>query len=273
MTEASYDGPPIDATEQHISERPKVDKGLFTIPVSTLSTALSPVSALVNECKLQLNDDGMSITAVDPANVAMVDMSIDSSNFESYSADDATLGINLERFEEVLSMGESGDVVKVSLDGETRKLDIAIGDLSYTQALIDPDSIRKEPDIPDLELSSTLVCEGEQISRGVAAADLCSDHVNLRADPDSGTFHIEAEGDTDDVDLELGDDELLSAQVEDSCESLFSLDYLSDMERAIPSDVEVSMRLGTEMPVKLRYSLDDGGVSVVNMLAPRISSE
>jgi proliferating cell nuclear antigen len=45
------------------------------------------------------------------------------------------------------------------------------------------------------------------------------------------------------------------------------------MERAIPSDAEVSLLLGTEVPVKLRYSIADGGVSVVNMLAPRISSE
>jgi len=273
MTEASYDGPPIDGTEQHITERPKANNEIFTAPVSTLSTALSPVSALVDECKLQLSESGMSITAVDPANVAMVDMEIGASSFESYSADDATLGINLERLEDVLSMGDSGDLVSCSLDQETRKLDIDIGGLSYTLALIDPDSIRQEPDIPDLDLSATVVLEGEQISRGITAADLCSDHVDLRADADTETFHIAAEGDTDDVDLGLGDEDLLSAQVEDSVESMFSLDYLSDMDRAIPSDAEVSMRLGSEMPVKLRYSVAGGEVEVVNMLAPRIQSE
>jgi len=245
----------------------------FVIPVSTLQDALAPVSALVGECKIRCNEDGLSITAVDPANVAMVDMTIGSSSFESYTAGGVTLGVNLERLEDVLSMGDSGAVAEVSLDQETRKLDIDIGGLSYTLALIDPDSIRQEPDIPDLDLSATVVLEGEQISRGITAADLCSDHVDLRADADAETFHIAAEGDTDDVDLALGDDDLLSAQVEDNAESMFSLDYLSDMDRAIPSDAEVSMRLGSEMPVKLRYSVADGEVEVVNMLAPRIQSE
>jgi len=244
----------------------------FIIPASTLSGALNPVTALVEECKIRLDDDGLSITAVDPANVGMVDMEIGVNAFESYDADGATLGINLGRLTDVLSMADSGDLVRVALNEETRKLDIDIGGLSYTLALIDPDSIRQEPDIPDLDLPATIVLPGEHISRGVTAADLCSDHVSLQADADGEAFHIAAEGDTDDVDLEL-DDELLSANVDESCESLFSLDYLSDMERAIPSDAEVSLLLGSEVPVKLRYSIADGDVSVVNLLAPRISSE
>jgi proliferating cell nuclear antigen len=244
----------------------------FIIPASTLSDALDPVTALVEECKIQLDDDGLSITSVEAANVAMVDMEINRHAFESYDADGATLGINLDRLTDVLSMADSGDLVHVALNEETRKLDIDIGGLSYTLALIDPDSIRQEPDIPDLDLPATIVLPGEQISRGVTAADLCSDHVSLQADADAGAFHIAAEGDTDDVDLEL-DDELLSANVGESCESLFSLDYLSDMERAIPSDAEVSLLLGSEVPVKMRYSLADGSVEVVNLLAPRISSE
>jgi proliferating cell nuclear antigen len=138
--------------------------------------------------------------------------------------------------------------------------------------LIDPDSIRQEPDIPDLDLDATIVLEGDQISRGVSAADLCSDHITLSCDVDSEAFHMAAEGDTDDVDLELGSDDLLSAEVEDDCESMFSLDYLSDMQRPMPSDGEVSVRLGTEFPVKFRYSVEEG-VSVTNMLAPRIQSE
>ncbi|WDY79198.1 hypothetical protein ORF_00013 [Halorubrum tailed virus] len=53
----------------------------------------------------------------------------------------------------------------------------------------------------------------------------------------------------------------------------FSLDYLKDMSRAMDTDAEVSLLLGSEMPVKLRYSRNNGHVEVVNMLAPRIKSE
>ena len=244
------------------------------VEVETLQDAIEPVYALVDECKIQLNDDDISIRAVDPANVGMVDMTLDASGFESYQPDGGgVIGINLERLSDVLSMGDKGDLVHLDLDDETRTLDIQIGGLSYTLALIDPDSIRQEPDIPDLELPATIVLAGDDIDRGIKAADLCSDHVSLRADKDAEEFHIRAEGDTDDVDLTLGNDELLSAQVGDDAESLFSLDYLKDMSRAIDADASVSVLLGTEFPVKLRYSRENGHVSVVFMLAPRISSE
>jgi len=244
-----------------------------TVEQSTLRDAIDAANAIVEECKLNTTPDGLSITAVGAANVAMVDLSIDESAFEAYDADGGTLGVNLDRLLDVVGMGDSGDLVALELNAETRKLEIGIGGLSYTLALIDPDSIRQEPEIPELELDATLVFEASTLSRGITAADLCSDHVELSADPDAEAFHIAADGDTDDVDLEVGSDELLSAQVSDDCGSLFSLDYLKDMERPIGSDTEVSLRLGSEMPIKLRYSLADGDVSVTNMLAPRIQSE
>jgi len=243
------------------------------IEQSTLRDALNAVNAIVEECKLNTTPSGIQITAVGPANVAMIDLSIDEAAFESYDADGGTLGVNVERLLDVVGMGDSGDLVQLELNPETRKLDIEISGLSYTLALIDPDSIRQEPDIPDLDLDATLVFEAATLSRGLTAADLCSDHVQLSADPAAEAFHIAAEGDTDDVDLEVGSDELLSAQVDGDCESLFSLDYLNDIERPLGGDTKVSLRLGSEMPIKLRYSLGEGGVEVVNMLAPRIDSE
>ena len=133
------------------------------VPVETLQDAIEPVSALVAECKIRLNDDGLSIRAVDPANIGMVDMSLAKSAFESYEADGGVIGVNLDRFEDVLSMGDSGDLVSFDLNEQTRKLDIHISGLSYTLVLIDPDSIRQEPNIPELELPARLVLTGDDI--------------------------------------------------------------------------------------------------------------
>ena len=241
--------------------------------VDTLQDALDPVSALVDECKIRLNEDGLSIRAGDPAYVGMVDMHLTTSGFEAYEADGGVIGVSLDRLEDVLSMGDSGDLVSLDLNEQTRKLDIHISGLSYTLALIDPDSIRQEPDIPELELPARLVLTGDDIDYGITAADLVSDHITLRADETAEEFHIEAQGDTDDVDLTFANDDLLAGSVDEAAESLFSLDYLKDMSRAMDTDAEVSLLLGSEMPVKLRYSRNNGFVEVVYMLAPRIKSE
>jgi len=242
------------------------------VSASTLRDALDSVSVLVDECKIRLNEDELAIRAVDPANVGMVDLTLEAAAFESYEADGGVIGVNLNRLEDIAGMADSGDLVQLELDEETRKLHIHIEGLSYTLALIDPDSIRQEPDIPDLDLPAEIVVEGAQIARGITAADMVSDHIRLRVDEAEEAFFIEAEGDTDDVDLRLDREDLIDLQA-GPADSLFSLDYLKDMNKAIPKDAEVRVELGEEFPVKLHYEFGEGMGQVTYMLAPRIQSE
>ncbi|MXR40185.1 DNA polymerase sliding clamp [Halobaculum sp. WSA2] len=242
------------------------------VSASTLRDALDSVSVLVDECKIRLNEDELAIRAVDPANVGMVDLTLEAAAFESYEADGGVIGVNLNRLEDIAGMADSGDLIQLELDEETRKLHIHIEGLSYTLALIDPDSIRQEPDIPDLDLPAEIVVEGAQIARGITAADMVSDHIRLRVDEAEEAFFIEAEGDTDDVDLRLDREDLIDLQA-GPADSLFSLDYLKDMNKAIPKDAEVRVELGEEFPVKLHYEFGEGMGQVTYMLAPRIQSE
>jgi proliferating cell nuclear antigen len=242
------------------------------VSASTLQDALDSVSVLVDECKVRLNEDELSIRAVDPANVGMVDLTLPAAAFESYEADGGVIGVNLSRLEDIAGMADADDLVHLELDEETRKLHIEMDGLSYTLALIDPDSVRQEPDIPDLDLPANVVLEGAQLGRGITAADMVSDHIRLRVDPDAEAFYIEAEGDTDDVDLELDREDLIDLTA-GPADSLFSLDYLKDMNRAIPSDAEVVVELGEEFPVKLHYEFAEGMGDVTFMLAPRIQSD
>ena len=242
------------------------------VGASTLQDALDSVSVLVDECKIRLNEDALSIRAVDPANVGMVDLTLEAAAFESYEADGGVIGVNLARLEDIAGMANSGDLIHLELDEETRKLHIEIDGLSYTLALIDPESIRQEPDIPELDLPAEIVVEGAQLDRGVTAADMVSDHIRLRVAEADEAFLVEAEGDTDDVDLELTREDLI-ALTAGPADSLFSLDYLKDMNKAIPGDAEVTVELGEEFPVKLHYGFGEGLGQVTFMLAPRIQSD
>ncbi|WP_439028227.1 DNA polymerase sliding clamp [Haloarchaeobius sp. DT45] len=242
------------------------------VSAETLKTTLDSVSVLVDECKIHLNDDGLEIRAVDPANVGMVDLRLSASAFESYEADGGIIGVNLSRLEDIAGMADSGQLVELELDEETRKLHIQIDGLEYTLALIDPDSIRKEPDIPDLDLPAAVKIEGKDINRAVKAADMVSDHIALGVDADAGLFYVDAEGDTDDVHLELDETDLIDLQAGEA-HSLFSLDYLKDMDKAIPKDAEVTLELGEEFPVKLYFDIAEGQGTVLFVLAPRIQSD
>jgi len=45
------------------------------------------------------------------------------------------------------------------------------------------------------------------------------------------------------------------------------------MNKAIPTDAEVTVELGEEFPVKMHFDIAEGSGNVTYMLAPRIQSE
>jgi proliferating cell nuclear antigen len=245
--------------------------------VDTLEEFFEPVDVLVDECKIHLDEDGLRVRAVDPANVAMTDVTLDASGFESYEVpeadDESVIALDLGRFLDVLGFGDSGELVHLELNQATRKLDVQVGSMDYTLALIDPDSVRQEPDIPDLDLPSEIVVEGRDLSRAVDAADLVSDHTTFGVDAGKETFYTEADGDTDDVFVAYDREDLIDLETGGGARSLFSLDYVSDLAGALPNDAEVTIELGEEFPLKWHFSVAEGAAHVTYLLAPRVQSE
>ena len=243
------------------------------ISADRLTNFFEPLSALVDECKLYLGVGGLKVRAVDPANVGMIDTELDASGFESYEADGDLIGLNLNQFEDVLGLADSSDLIHLELNEQIRKLDIRFGEVDYTQALINPETIREEPDIPSLDSPVTLTATGKQMDRGATAADLVDDHIELRSDGERPAFIIDAEGDTDDVQVTYDRDDLIDAKIPESVRSLFSLDYMTDMVGVMDADAEVRVQLDDSMPVKMTYDHSEGHASVTYFLSPRVASE
>lgn len=240
------------------------------ISADRLDSFLDKPAALVAECKAHLNDDGLQIRAVDPANVAMVDAELSEDGFESCDGDGELIGLELERLQNVVGMADKGELVSLDVIPETRKLQVAVGNLEATIALIDPDSIRQEPDIPELDLVGEFTLEGREINRAVKATDLVADHIAIGFDVDAGELRFEGEGDTDDVSIGLERGDLIDGHCAEDCRSLFSLDYLKDINKEIGANDEITLRIGDELPTKFDFGFAEGAGAVTYMLAPRV---
>lgn len=250
-----------------LPQDPAVDAA---IDADRLDESLSVLSALVDECRVELAPDALRVRAVDPASVAAVSLDLPADAFERYDAGGETVGIDVDRLAAVVGLADPGDEVRLVLDAERRRLHVLVGELSYTLGLIDPEAIRDPLDPAEMnyDCPASLTLDGRDVSRLVDAADMVSTHVRLGVDADSETFYVEASGDTDDVALAFPDEELAALSPADT-ESLFSLDYLRELARPIPADSEVVMELGTEQPVTLAFDVADGNGAATFLLSPR----
>lgn len=233
---------------------------------------------IVKETKLFINEDGWEICAVDSANVAMGRIPLSTDAFKQFSVSKGVLGIDLENndIRQKIGMFDSNELVRLKLDPKTRKLHITGEDdgLEFTHALIDPETIRQEPEMPDMDWDSSFTLESTDLNRALKGVDMVTDYITLTSDGASNTLRVHGSGDTDDVDLELGPEDLFEADLADS-EALYALEYMKDLNKAIPSDddeQEVAMEFADEFPVRITYEWNDQGDESELLLAPRIQS-
>jgi proliferating cell nuclear antigen len=240
------------------------------INAELLKDAIASLAVINDEVRFKIKPEGISVKTVDPANVAMVIFELGSSAFDEYTADECEIGIDLNKITDLLGITDKGDTVRMELEEGSRKLLIDVGGLFYTFSLLDPSTIRAEPRIPQLELPVKVVLNGADLRRAVKAAEKISDHMLMGVTGD--TFYMEAKGDTDQVRLEMGRDQLIDLKTGEAS-SLFSLEYLIDIVKPTNKVNEVSLSLGRDFPVIIDFEIANGAGRISYLLAPRIESD
>lgn len=254
------------------------------------------LDTVATEYRVNFDEDGIHTAAVNPSNTSMIDFSIPADAFEKYSSyTDGQIGLNLDPLESrarYIRKGRGsnpGDDIEIWGDDREMFTLIEREIVARTSgfALIDADSVRQEPTIPDLDMPWEA-----HISDPEALCDV------LDAIRDEGYQHIQIGVDnvTDDGldDKAVGDlyfyceneshgqdDEFRFA---DACEadsgerpvtSMFSADLLTDWSGPIDAtDPEkVNIEVGTEFPVFFTLGGCEYGMDIKLLLAPRISSD
>ena len=240
------------------------------IKSETLKGLVNVISTLIDEVKFTIDQNGMVLKAVDPAHVAMIELKVGAKAFESYSASNTEIGLDLDKVKTVLKLAGPGDVISMEQDEGNGRLVFRIGKITRSMNLVDTSSMN-DPKVPQLNLSTKVRVVVDQLQKGIRAAESISDHIALKAN--SKYFELSCEGDTDDANLKLeeGDYEELVAS-SDVC-SLFPLDYFSNLIKAIPAGTMITVELDNDYPVRLVFGLSNDEVKVEYFLAPRIESD
>lgn len=236
---------------------------------NVLKDLVEIVGTIVDEVKINLTEDGLSLKAVDPAHVAMVDLDLNKDAFESYEANETEIGLNLKKVEQFLKLSGAGDVIRMEHDEEDNRLVMEVNNITQKMALLDTAGMT-DPNVPSLDLPLNLKVKGKHVLNGVKASENISDHISITANPDG--FEILSEEDEDMVRLSLGEDDLEELSANEEVRSLFALDYFSNMIKCVSKDTILDIELGADYPIKIEFSFAEDNGNVRYLLAPRIES-
>lgn len=220
------------------------------------------VSELVLEVRLKINEFGLSLVAIDPANVAMVGFKIPKSAFSEFEAGEETLGVNLENLKKILK--RCGQKSALTLEKKDNLLEIKIEDKiqrTFSLNLIEVEGEEKE--MPNLEFSSRVELDSSDFIAAIEDCAIVSDACSFIVE--EGKFIIEAK-ELNSARNEFSGD-LVDIKAE-NCMARYSLEYVQKFMKGSKLFAKTILNFANDHP--LRMDLRDEHLSLSFILAPRI---
>lgn len=230
------------------------------------SDIIGIISELVTEVRLKVTKEGLSLTAIDPANVAMVYFKMPSDLFSQFELEkEEVLGVNLENLKAVLRRCKPGSTL--TLSKVDNFLQIVIYERikrDFSLALLDIEG--EEREMPKWEFKAVVKMDAEAFVEVIEDCAIVSDACTFFVEPNK--FIIEATG------LNSARAEFTSEEAEiyaDTSKARFSLDYLNRFIKGSKISNRVTISFSDNHPMRLDFST--GNVMLSFVLAPRIEQD
>ena len=232
---------------------------------SLFSRVIEIISDLVTEVRIKVNEEGLSITAMDPANVSLVRFVLSRHSFSQFETDEEVLGVNLDDLKRILKRCGPGS--SLILEKKENVLNIQIQDRirrNFNLSLIEIDSEEKE--MPKLEFSSKVELSSldfvASIEDCLVVADACSFIIN------EGKFIIEASSLNSAMSEFSGDEAKIEAE---NCKSRYSLEYLQKFIKGAKLAERTLLNFADDHPLRIDFRNDRMELSF--LLAPRVETD
>jgi proliferating cell nuclear antigen len=221
---------------------------------------------MVLEVRIKVNNEGLSITAIDPANVAMILFKLPADAFSELEVEkEEVLGVSLDNLKAVLRRVKAGSVL--AMEKEENMLKIIIQDKirkEFSLALIDVEGDEKP--IPSLNFVSKIEMTSVDFSEAIEDCNVVADSCSFVSAPDN--FVIQGKGNLNSFKSEFSDE--VNIQAEEAT-SKYSLEYLQKMIKGTKLTDKVVLNFGNDYPLKLEFNTPKITLSFI--LAPRVETE
>lgn len=237
-----------------------------------LKDSVAIISELVNEARFAVSKEGLTLTAMDPANVAMVNFKLLASSFSEYDPQGTTaIAINLQNLKQILRRAGPGDTLV--LETVENKMKVVIRGAStrtFQLPLIELED--REQRVPNLTFNATITTDALQLASAIDDADIVAESLAFIAEEKALT--IAAEGDLSRALIEIVADNHTKIVLKDGgkIRARYSIEYLKKMIQAAKLAEKVSIQFSKDYPLKLEFKVLDK-LSLDFILAPRVENE
>lgn len=235
-----------------------------------IKDSVSIISDLVTEAQFKITAQSMELTAMDPANVAMVIFRLLSSAFVEYDVKGSTvISINLNDLKQVLRRAGPADTVTLELDDSKLKITLKSANTrTFSLPLIEMEE--KEQRVPDLTFAANVTTSSSLLNQAIEDVDIIGESVTFLAE--SQKFTVLASSELSRAKIEVPEDKNTQVAVKGSAKSKYSIEYLKKMMQGSKLSDKVSINFSNDYPLRLEY-VEKDRVQLAFILAPRVDND
>lgn len=244
---------------------------MFAVNVSPekLRSGFSLVGAFVDQCTVECSEGKMKVSAVDTAQIGLVNMTVSDCFFETFEYSGNPFTVPLKRFSNVIELCvDVGEPVSLRVDEPENTLHVQCDGLSYSLSLVEPESVTPVPEIPEIDVSCSATFEAKELRKTVSAGNMFSDFVTFRS---NNTRVTVSGGGENNVVLSKKNHGLIEFDG-GNADSTFKTSYLTSILDEIDDGECVTVNFGVDCPAFVEFSPTNLDCSIEYVLAPRIKA-
>lgn len=267
-------------TEFRLFDAPGAEVAEIVTDGSTFKPLVNVLESVADEIKLQVTDYGLEVQVVDAANVFMADVFLAADAFTEYEvAQETRLGVTVPELKKLIRRARKGkdDELTVSIQDRELSATVSRGYENHnvvsrgTMQLLDPDSVRGEPDLPDLDHDVHTRVDTRPLIDALSYGVSASDHVEIAVkgvNQHTNALYIGAETGMRSESVAID-----NIDTDGTAGSKYSKDYVTQILRGIKETEpeSVSLSLNDEYPLLLEMESSVTPMQVRYLLAPRVS--
>lgn len=225
------------------------------------------ISHIVDECKLEFTNFGLTINALDKSHITFISLDFKYHLFDTYEVpENETILIDTVEFIKVLKRCKNDEIMRIATDNNNLILTFeGESTRNYNLRLIDNEYETPKP--PSIDYPLTIEVPSNLIKDTLSDMKLFSE--NFRISVDEDYLRLYTEGMKGATEMKY----LHGSNITEYVESGYSIEKFVDIFRASKLTETVELGLGNDLPVTITFKLVSGDGSVSFLLAPRLEEQ
>ncbi len=228
--------------------------GITLGDVQVFQRPISAISSFITEGNFRLSKEGLSLKAIDPSQIVLVNFELPKKAFEKYDLEPTFIGVDLVELNRIMQRALSADSISLKISENEMEISLE-GEMLRTFRLSLIDISEDEVTVPATKFDASIEAKAKIIKELLKDASLFGSSVVLRVK--GNEFCVEARGSQGTLKTLSKESAKVSSKTQKETVSKYSLSFLQNIMKEADNDSSVLLELKTDSPLKVSYSVGE----------------